>query len=166
MMSPRINYPRMHPKPSPNVSTATMKKLYSVLLILCWLTSSAQLQPAQNRPPQPMAGQLETLKIGFLTNRLYLTPNEAQRFWPIYGLYSNEVRQAYQIYHNDRNELQLEENLLNIKKKYSVEYLKAIPPAKINDFFRAERDFNVIVARERQRRQMQGGRYPPPPGNK
>jgi hypothetical protein len=140
---------------------ATMKKLYSVLLILCWLGSSAQMQPGPERQ-KPMAGQLETMKIGFITNRLNLSPDEAQRFWPIYRLYSNEVRQAYQVYHNDHNELGLEETLLNIKKKYSVEFVKAISPGKINDFFRAEKDFNIIVQREAQRRQMQGRPY----GNK
>lgn len=133
-----------------------MKKLLSVLVILCWLSPSAF---SQMGPKRPMAGVLETMKIGFITNRLALTPEEAQRFWPIYRLYSNEVRQAYGIYHRDRNELQLEEALLNIKKKYSVEFLKAIPPPKINDFFKAEKDFNVIVQREIQRRQMEGRPY-------
>ncbi|HWB91744.1 MAG TPA: hypothetical protein VG605_07830 [Puia sp.] len=99
------------------------------------------------------------MKIGFITNRLALTPEEAEHFWPIYRLYSGEVRQAYAIYHTNRNELSLEEALLNIKKKYSVEFLKAIPPPKINDFFKAEKDFNVIVQREMQRRQMQGRAY-------
>jgi hypothetical protein len=137
-----------------------MKKLFSVLVILCWLTPPAhsQGQPQQ----QPGAGVLESMKIGFITNRLNLTPAEAEKFWPIYKLYSNEVRQAYFLYRNDRNELGLEESLLNIRKKYSVEFLKAIPPPKINDFFRAEKDFNIFVQREQQRRQMQGRRFPPP----
>lgn len=133
-----------------------MKKLLSVLVILCWLNSSAF---SQMGPKRPMAGVLETMKIGFITNRLALTPEEAERFWPIYRLYSNEVRQAYVAYRADRNELELEEALLNIKKRYSVEFLKAIPPPKINDFFKAEKDFNVIVQREMQRRQMQGRPY-------
>lgn len=134
-----------------------MKKLYSVFVILCWLTLPAHSQVG---PPQrPGAGVLETYKIGFITNRLLLTPEEAQRFWPIYRLYSAEVRQAYGVYRTNKNELELEEALLNIKKKYSVEFLKAIPPPKINDFFKAEKDFNVFVARELQRRRMHGGPY-------
>jgi hypothetical protein len=137
-----------------------MKKLFSVLVILCWLTPSAF---SQGQPQQSGAGGLESMKIGFLTNRLNLTPPEAEKFWPIYRLYSKEVREAYFIYHNDHNELGLEETLLNIRKKYSIEFLKAIPPPKINDFFRAEKDFNIFVQREAQRRQMQGRRYPPPP---
>lgn len=136
-----------------------MKKLYSVLVILCWLTPPLQSQGQQK---EPTAGVLETMKIGFITNRLNLTPEEAQKFWPIYKLYTNEVRQAYMIYRNDRNELGLEESLLNIRKKYSVEFLKAIPPPKINDFFRAEKDFNIFVTNERRRRQEQQNRRFPP----
>jgi hypothetical protein len=142
-----------------------MKKLFSVFVILCWLSmpTHAQVGPP---PRQPNPGVLETYKIGFITNRLLLTPEEAQRFWPLYRLYSGEVKQAYFIYRGDKNfrgdknELELEENLLNIKKKYSVEFLKAIPPPKINDFFKAEKDFNVFIAKEWQRRHMQGGPYP------
>ena len=136
-----------------------MKKLFSVFVIFCWLAMPAHAQVGPP-PRQPNPGVLETYKIGFITNRLLLTPDEAQRFWPIYRLYSNEVRQAWAIYRTDKNELQLEENLLNIKKKYSVEFLKAIPPPKINDFFKAERDFNQFVSREAERRRMQGRPYP------
>lgn len=136
-----------------------MKKLFSVFVILCWLTITAHAQVGPP-PRQPNPGVLETYKIGFITNRLLLTPEEAQKFWPIYRLYSGEVRQAYAVYRTDKNELQLEENLLNIKKKYSVEFLKAIPPPKINDFFKAEKDFNQFISREIQRRQAQGRAYP------
>ena len=135
-----------------------MKKLFSVFVILCWLFIPVHAQVGP--PRQPNAGTLETYKIGFITNRLVLTPDEAQRFWPIYRLYSNEVRQAYVVYRTDKNELELEEALLNIKKKFSVEFLKAIPPPKINEFFKAEKDFNVFISRELQRRQMQGRAYP------
>lgn len=130
-----------------------MKKLFSVLVILCWLIPLAQSQVGPQRPPN--AGVLETMKIGFITRRLTLTPAEAEKFWPIYGFYAGEVRQAYTVYRNDHNELELEEALLNIKKKYSVEFLKAISPGKINEFFRAEKDFNVYVQQEIRRRQMQ-----------
>lgn len=140
-----------------------MKQLLSVLVILCWLTP-----PLQSQPPIPKrqmgAGMLESYKIGFITKRLALTPEEAQKFWPIYGFYTKEVQQAYQVFRINGDQLGLEEALVNIKKKYSVEFLKAISPGKINDFFRAEIEFNEMVRREMLRRQqMQGRPYPPPP---
>jgi hypothetical protein len=134
-----------------------MKKLFSVLVIFCWLSLPAQSQGRQQRP---MAGVIEAYKTGFITQRLNLTTEEAQKFWPIYNAYTAEVRQANITYHRDGNELQLEEARLNIKKKYSVEFLKAISPGKINDFFKAEKDFEAFVRREMQRRQMQRRPFP------
>ena len=133
-----------------------MKKLFSVLVILCWLALSGQ---SQGRP-QRSTEAIETMKIGFITQRINLTPDEAQKFWPIYRIYNTEVRQAYGVYRGNNNELQLEESLLNIRKRYSVEFLKAISPGKINDFFKAEKDFGAFVRKEIQRRQMQHRAFP------
>lgn len=97
--------------------------------------------------------------MGFITQRLNLTTDEAQKFWPIYNVYIAEVRQANIQYRRDGNELQFEETRLNIKKKYSVEFLKAISPGKINDFFKAEKDFEVFVRGELLKRQQQRKRF-------
>jgi len=133
-------------------------------VILCWLAPPAKSQ-GQGRA---WAGQLEAMKTTFITTRLQLTPQEAEKFWPIYNLYAQEVRQAIFDHRNKPNsgELDLEEAMLNIKKKYSIEFLKAISPGKINDFFKAEKDFNRYVQQEMQRRQAQRHGYPvgPPAG--
>jgi hypothetical protein len=134
-----------------------MKKILSVLVILCWLALPASSQERQ----QPGAGVIETMKIGYITTQLQLTPQEAEKFWPIYRQYSAEVRQAYANYRADHNEIGLEEALLNIKKKYSVEFVKAIPPPKINDLWGVEKRFNDILRREQIRRQQQGRRFGP-----
>jgi len=129
-----------------------MKKLFSVLVIFCWLALPAQ---SQDGPKRPM---LEAYKTAFITQRLNLSPEEAQKFWPIYNIYISEIRQANADYRRDGDELKHQEARLNIKKKYSVEFLKAISPPKINDFFKAEIDFENFVKKEIIRRQTQ--RYP------
>jgi len=134
-----------------------MKKLFSVLVMFCWLCLPARSQGRQQRP---MAGLVEAYKTAFITQRLNLTTEEAQKFWPIYNSYIAEVRQVNITYRQDGNELRMEEARLNIKKKYSVEFLKAISPGKINDFFKAEKDFDVIIRREMQKRQMQRRPFP------
>jgi hypothetical protein len=140
--------------------TATMKKLFSVLVIFCWLTLPVHSQPGPGPEPQgPAAGRIETMKINFITRRLNLSPQEAQRFWPIYRFYSGEKRQAYEVYRHDGNELERQETMLNIRKKYSVEFLRALSPGKINDFFKAENEFETTVLLEIRRRQMQGRQF-------
>jgi len=137
-----------------------MKKLFSVWFFLCWLTLPGISQGRFQQRPAP--GKLEAMKTAFITSRLNLTTEEAQKFWPIYNQYSAEIRQAYI---NDRahpNAIALEETLLNIKKKYSLEFTKAIPPPKINDFFLAEREWIQFLQKELQRRQNQRRPYPGP----
>jgi hypothetical protein len=151
-----------------------MKKIFSVLVILCWLALPALPQPQQTQPQPPrqqrrMQGMLETMKTGFIVRRLDLTSEQAQRFFPIYDNFSKENQQAYNHFKSQPNgsEIDLEEALLTIKKKYAIEFLKAISPAQINELWLAEKDFNRFVQREMQRRQMQQQRaYPqgPPPG--
>jgi hypothetical protein len=141
-----------------NALEATMKKLFSVLVIFCWLTLPVHSQPGPESQG-PAAGRLETMKINFITRRLNLTPQEAQRFWPIYRFYAAEKRQANIVYRNNGNELERQETMLNIRKKYSVAFVAAISPGKINDFFKAENEFETTVILEWRRRQMQGRQF-------
>ena len=124
-------------------------------MLFCWLALPAMSQGGGGFKQRPGPGIIESMKTGFIIQRLQMTPEESQKFWPIYNVYSAEVRQAYLTYQSHSNEIQLEENLLTIRKKYSVEFLKALSPGKINDFFRAEKDFNSFAQKERQRRQIQ-----------
>lgn len=130
-----------------------IKKLLSVLILLGWfaLPGLAQGGQRQQRP----GATLEAMKIAFITKRLDLSPEEAERFWPIYNRYAAEVRQAYISYRDRQNEIELDEALLNIRKKYNSEFTKALSPEKVNQFFRAEKDFAGFVQKEMQRRQMQ-----------
>jgi hypothetical protein len=139
-----------------------MKKLLSVLVLLCWLTLPARSQPPKNG----WGGQLEAMKTTFITTRLQLSPQEAEKFWPIYNLYDAEKKRAMFDYRHsqDRNELQLEKTMLSIKEKYALEFLKAIPPPKINAFWEAEIDFNRLVQQEMNRRRRGLPPGPPPGG--
>lgn len=113
--------------------------------------------PVQGQPPGPQMANghyLEAMKIAFLTRRLNISPDEAQRFWPVYYQYAAENRQAHAAYRVHKNELLLDEALLNIKKKYSPAFARALGPDRANEFFRADKDFGAIVQKEMQRRQQ------------
>ena len=119
------------------------------ILLFVLLVLQSHLAPAQD------GRRLEAVKIAYLTRRLDLSPEEAQRFWPIYNQYSDEMLRARQDAKlNNTPEITLEENLLNIRKKYNVEFNKALPPDKVNNFYRAEKEFGNFVQKEMERRQL------------
>ncbi|MBS1917726.1 MAG: hypothetical protein JST87_15755 [Bacteroidetes bacterium] len=134
-----------------------MKKWLSILLIgmICGLgiTVSAQENAV---PPQKGDGHiLEALKIAYITKKLDLSTEEAQRFWPIYNHYMDEIRLARREYQATKNELKLEEDVLNIRKRYTVEFNKAVSPEKVNLFYRSEKEFGNYVQREWQERRQE-----------
>lgn len=131
-----------------------MRNLLLISFLVCTLPVFSQ---SFNR--ESGGNRIEALKIAFLTKKLNLSPEEAQNFWPIYNNYSAEMRQARIAQRtNMATELQTEEKILNIRKKYSVEFKKALSQEKIDTFFRSEKDFGNYVQKElserRERRQQ------------
>lgn len=55
------------------------------------LIASAQNEDIQGPPPERMA-EIKAQKVAFITQRLQLTPAEAQVFWPIYNEYEAEMK--------------------------------------------------------------------------
>src|SRR5450432_1658903 len=103
--------------------------------------------------------RLEALKIAYITKRLDLSPEEAQKFWPIYNQYAEELKRARQdAVRNNKSEIELDEALLNIRKKYSVLFEQALSPQKIDVFFKSEKEFGHYVQEEMKRRQLKNQR--------
>jgi hypothetical protein len=99
--------------------------------------------------------RLEALKIAYITNKLNLSPEEAQKFWPIYNQYALELKVArLKAVNNKSSEIELDENILNIRKKYSVLFGQFLSPAKVDTFFKSEKEFGHFVEKEIERRQL------------
>ena len=98
--------------------------------------------------------RLQALKIAYITKKLDLSPDEAQRFWPVYNQYSAEIIAARQNSNQTgKNEIELEETTLNIRKKYNGQFNRVLSPEKVNIFFRSEKEFGNFVQKEIERRQ-------------
>ncbi len=63
-----------------------------LLLIIALLSLPMAVMHSQNDPFQrPLSERIETQRIAFITEKVQLTPEEAQSFWPIYNEFkSNE----------------------------------------------------------------------------
>lgn len=102
---------------------------------------------------QKDGGRLEAYKIAFLTKKLNLSIEEAQKFWPIYNKYVGEIMQV-KTEHSNMDEITFEEKVVNIRKKYKTEFTQALPGERVNQFFKADKEFNNVVRRELQDREL------------
>ena len=99
--------------------------------------------------------RLEALKIAYITNKMDLSPEEAQKFWPIYNQYAAELKAARQeAARNNENEIVLDENQLKIRKKYNTQFNQVLSAEKVNTFFKSEKEFGVFVQKEMERRRL------------
>lgn len=144
-----------------------MKKI--ILLTIVALTITVQLY-AQNDK-----GKIEELKIAFITQRLQLTPEEAQKFWPVYNQYEAEKREIRNSTIGKVKDLKDDDNFTNeqaeaiinkqiefktkdleLTKKYVVEFKKVLPTIKVAKLVTAEEHFKKMLTKQAQ----QGGPKP------
>ena len=129
------------------------------LLIILMILGVAGVSVAQDEggDKQPGDGRrLEGLKIAYLTKKLDLSTEEAQKFWPIYNQYMTEIRKTrMEARQSKEGEIPTQEKLLNIRKKYNGEFNKALSSEKVNQFFKAENEFGTVLQKELMERRMQ-----------
>ena len=125
-----------------------LKKILCVSVVLLAFTLTSFAQKSWGR-----SEQIESIKVAFITSKLDLTTEEAQKFWPVYNNYTKEFlellkkkKEARYNKNSDPNEtinadLLYESKMLELKKKYRKLYAKAIPPYKILALYRAESEF-------------------------
>jgi Skp family chaperone for outer membrane proteins len=125
-----------------------MKKILFLIALSLPILVSAQDNPQRDN-------KLQSLEIAYLTKELNLSPEEAQRFWPVYNKYSAEMKQTLRSKENDPDVLDKQQKLLDIRKKYRSEFLKVLSPDRVNQVFTSEVKFREMVRRELQERQAQ-----------
>lgn len=141
-----------------------MKKNIISILILCILIFSQQSTFAQNnKDGKDRWEKYRTEKIAFLTDNLELTPEEAQKFWPIYNKLDKERWGAQKLRRDMEQELRdTDENLSeqntkeltrkfagSMKKEgdllvsYNEKFLEILPAKKVLRIYKAENEFRM-----------------------
>ncbi|MBC8054531.1 MAG: hypothetical protein H7Y13_15835 [Sphingobacteriaceae bacterium] len=95
---------------------------------------------------------IESVRAAFITQKLDLSPEESQKFWPVYNNYRNDMRELAIKRNQQRkafkqsattpvDDLSIETEMLEIKKRYRQEFVKVLPRQKAAMVYPAEREF-------------------------
>jgi len=115
-----------------------MMKKY--ILIFTLLLGSIAVAFAQDNQSGDEAGKQERIKalyVAYVTQQLQLTPDEAQKFWPVHTQFENELKAV----DNNLPELPKQQARLDIKKKYQENFNKIIGANRCERFFRMDGEF-------------------------
>lgn len=124
---------------------------------------------AQDNPKE----QIIALKTAYITEHLQLTPEEAQKFWPIYNKYdqtNHDFRKANRnIYCNLNDQatdkekaqemlleyIELEDQRCALRKKMILDMANVLPPKKIINLKKVEEDFHRKLLKEYRSRKAE-----------
>ena len=123
-----------------------MKKLLLILTLFSLSFTGLLAQPGQEK--------IEAIKTGWLTRQLNLSVDEAQKFWPVYNQYIAEYKKIHQDYQG-KDQLEMQQKLLDLKKKYKPEFLKAISAEKFDKLLTLEDQWKQRLKQELENRKEQ-----------
>jgi hypothetical protein len=146
-------------------------KPFATIFFLCMLATAALGQDDELPQTQDtkVRDKIEAARIAYITDQLQLTPDEAEKFWPIYREFAErrrEIRQELREANRKSDPEQTDQEAvdqhfkakqkeLDLEKDYSGRLLKVISAQKLRSLPQAERRFRQMILDQIQRRQMQ-----------
>lgn len=139
---------------------------------LRWLVFGAGLLLATVATAQTKPGlqRIQNAKIGLITNRLNLTTEQSQQFWPVYNEYEakkQEVRLAIRRLNAETNNLtasderilsdlrelmSLRQKEVDLDKDYMNRFLKIINVRQLAELYKTEQQFTRMLLEKLNRR--------------
>lgn len=103
--------------------------------------------------------ELKSIKIALLTERMNLTSQQSEKFWPVYNRYQTEMRVIWREMRQLREKgdtggnskqavdrlQQLEEDRVKIRGKYKDAFLKVINANQLASMYAAESEFTKML---------------------
>lgn len=151
-----------------------MKKLIGIgFVLLMALSAWAQDDDLPQAQDPKVKDKINAARIAYITDQLGLTPEEAEKFWPIYREFSQNRAKIKQQYREmkknpdpnkstEQNEqslvdlqFQIKQKELDLEKDYSGRLLKVISAQKLRTLPDAEKRFRQMILEQIQRRQTQ-----------
>lgn len=139
-----------------------MNPFITFVVAIIFSLGISQVSFAQH--PNKKTQQIEAIKFGYISGKLELNDEESKEFWPLYKGYQAEwnqlIKQKKQsriANANDPNktvddDFTFDTKLLELKKKYRMEFSKVLPPEKLKKLYQAERSFREELIKQLKNR--------------
>lgn len=154
-----------------------MKKIIVLALISCLSIAMISAQPNhrgkkhKGEPTPEMREKMEAYRVAFYTEKLDLTVEEAQQFWPIFNEREKRLRTLKKEKRKKKKETDLDQltdaemqvmidshfdfkqQELDIQREYAAKFAKVLPMRKILKLHHVEHEFRRKILKEYRRRQ-------------
>ncbi len=152
-----------------------MKKLIilAIYLLSGWVAMSQDPTDTDQIAQDPAVQEkIKNLRIAYISDKLGLTPDQAEKFWPVYREFSDKRREIRQEFVEARKQIKtdnpdqakqeelvkmgfaLKQRELDLEKVYSERLLRVISAQQMLNLRKAEGDFQRIILEQIQQRRM------------
>ncbi|MCB9188507.1 MAG: hypothetical protein H6600_04735 [Flavobacteriales bacterium] len=156
-----------------------MKKLGLLLMMFLMIGSASVLAQGQGPKDQKMSKEEKDAKmIGFLTEKLSLTSEEAKDFWPVFNEMKDKLKENHKSFKGEKpgkdvklddmsdeevrelidNGFKMMENDIAIKKEYNEKFINILGVKRTAKLYHLEKEFKKNMKGEGH-----GPQGPPPP---
>jgi hypothetical protein len=126
----------------------------------------------RNNPQRPNLERVKAVRVAVLTEKMNLSAEEAEKFWPVYNEYEKEQKKIREKFQPNKDILALddsavekhlfgmldmEEELVKLKKKYYLNFSKMVGYRKVAILAKSDREFNFAMI-ERLKNQSKKGK--------
>jgi len=141
-----------------------MKKIFFIVLMAAIsLTAISQDEDIVQDPKS--RSKIDAARAAYITERLGLTPQEAEKFWPVYHEFAQKRESMRKDYIQARRNgvadkelvemgLKIKQQELDLEKDYSGRLMNIITPQKLMNLRQAEGEFRQIIIKQIQQRQQ------------
>ncbi len=128
----------------------TLYKLFAFFLVLPF-SVLAQSEEGENITDRK---KIQAMEVAYITKELNLSPEEAEKFWPVFNKYREDVKTVL-TNKTISDQLEKQQKVLDLRKKYRTEFTRILAQERANKVFTSEDQFRQMVRREFQKRQME-----------
>ncbi|KJF42042.1 hypothetical protein [Draconibacterium sediminis] len=145
-----------------------MRQLIAILTLGLLIFTQTQANAQRNDDEEDRWERYRTEKVAFFTTNLDFTPEEAQKFWPVYNQMEKEMGEFQQKRHELEDKVRnVDENLSNkelikltrehvalgkteaeVREKYNEKFLEILPPLKVIKLYKMEYEFRIYMFRK------------------
>lgn len=159
-----------------------MKKIIFLFTISIFLLSQSDAfaQRGKGEMPKERWEKYKTEKIAFVTTNLDLSPEEAQKFWPVYNQMEKEKVAMQELRHeleqkvrdggaslSDEEIIKLSREFAGSKEKegallskYNEKFISILPPKKILKLYQVENNFKMYMFKKYRDQNKKGDNCP------
>jgi len=144
-----------------------MKKATLIIATLLFSSASFLAQGQAGEQEHPNKEKIKSMKIAFITEKLNLTSEEAQQFWPVYNEYESKRDELRKEKKMDRkegktntnpsdeeikkqieNRFETRQKELDLDKEYDTKFQTVLPIKKVGELYSAREAFKRELLRK------------------